>query len=419
MQALIAALLLTASCGGGGGSSSADASDDFPTVDAPTQADSGEIHDAPPADAAGPSEFCPPLAAPTGTTVTVTTPAELIDQAYNAAADTTILIAAGTYALTNTVEVTHSGVTLRSVSGDRDDVVLDFAGNSNPNGISIDAAASEVTIADLTVKNAASNDIGVQGSDRTTLYNLHVLDSVDQLIKVNPVSDGSDDGLLACSLIEYTDSAPDDYTNGISAHDAHDWVVRDNTWRRIRGNVDVYLPTILFWSASSGTRVYRNRLYDCAGGIAFGNASHGAGDHTGGLVANNFIYRGIWGDVGIAMTHATGWTVAYNTVFLAGSSSDGLTWSIEARFADTSGTFAYNLTNMDIISRDSADATMTGNLTDAVEGWFETPASGDLHLTAAATDAIDGGAPLAAVPNDIDGDSRGDSPDVGADERMP
>jgi hypothetical protein len=67
------------------------------------------------------------------------------------------------------------------------------------------------------------------------LYNLHILDINDQLVKVNPRigGGGSDDGLLACSRLEYSTSAPDDYTNGISAHHATDWVVRDNQWYRI------------------------------------------------------------------------------------------------------------------------------------------------------------------------------------------
>ncbi|MFH0901622.1 MAG: hypothetical protein V2A73_13420, partial [Pseudomonadota bacterium] len=276
----------------------------------------------------------------------------------------------------------------------------------------------DVTIADLTVRNVGSNGIAIQGNDRPLLYNLRVVDSGDQLIKVNPVGDGSDNGVLACSLIEYSDTAPDSYTNGISAHNAHGWVVRDNTWRRIRGNTDAYLPTILFWSQSRDTEVVRNRLIDCSGGIAFGNAGHDAGDHLGGLVANNFIYRSLWGDVAIEMTHASSWLVAYNTVFLAGPSPAGLTWSMEARFTDASGSFAYNLTNMEVINRDAATGTMTGNLTNASADWFRDPASGDLHLGPSGSAAIGAGDQLPQVLGDIDGDARGSHPDVGADQHI-
>jgi hypothetical protein len=250
------------------------------------------------------------------------------------------------------------------------------------------------------------------------LYNLHVIDIFDQLIKVNPVGDGSEDGLLACSRLEYTTAAPNEYTNGISAHDAHRWVVRDNAWYRIRTPGNTPVPTILFWSGSSDTVVERNLLVDCYQGIAFGNASHGAGDHTGGVVRNNMIYASMIHDVVIEMVHATGWLVANNTALLL-NPDGGLTWGMEARFADTSGTFAYNLTNMTIWgSRDGASGTLTGNLTSASSGWFVDPASADLHLAPSATSAIDAAATLGTVSDDYDGGSRpaGPAPDVGADE---
>ena len=92
---------------------------------------------------------------------------------------------------------------------------------------------------------------------------------------------------------------------------------------------------------------------------------------------------------------------------------------MEARYADSEGTFAYNLTNLDVwADRDSAQGVAAGNVMDAMSGWFVAPASGNLHLRATAVDAMDKAAPLADVPADIDGDPRptGSAPDVGADE---
>ena len=43
------------------------------------------------------------------------------------------------------------------------------------------------------------------------------------------------DGLVACSTLEYTESAPSDYTNGVDIINGERWVVRDNVLRRIRG----------------------------------------------------------------------------------------------------------------------------------------------------------------------------------------
>jgi hypothetical protein len=160
-------------------------------------------------------------------------------------------------------------------------------------------------------------------------------------------------------------------------------------------------------------------LVDCYQGISFGNASQGGINHTGGVVRNNFIYTssGVTNDVAVEMVHAQDWLVAHNTVLLLGSSS--ATWGIEARYGDSRGTFAYNLTNKNIWpDRDGAQGTLLGNVTSAQASWFVDAASGDLHLRGTATDAIDRAASLVEVSDDFDGDARpiGSAPDVGADE---
>ncbi len=306
---------------------------------------------APPLQAAAPLEvlgpsgyYCPPLPPPEAPTVTISTEQALRHQALHAAPGTTILIAAGTYTMNDYVHLVNNGLALRGGSGKRDDVVLDFGGmDSGHFGILV--SASDVTIADLTIRNAQDHGVSIQGADRPILYNLRVLDTGDQLIKVNPAGNGSEDGLLACSRLEYTTAAPDEYTNGISAHQAHRWVVRDNQWYRIRTPGNAPIPTILFWSGSSDTVIERNLLVDCYQGIAFGNASHGSGDHTGGIVRNNMIYASLPHDTVLDMVHARGWLVAHNTALLL-NPSPGLTWGMEARFPDSTGIFAYNLTNM-------------------------------------------------------------------------
>jgi hypothetical protein len=92
---------------------------------------------------------------------------------------------------------------------------------------------------------------------------------------------------------------------------------------------------------------------------------------------------------------------------------------MEARFSDSQGTFAYNLTNMDIWhDRDGASGVATGNVTNAQTSWFVNASAGDLHLDSTASAAINQAASLASVFDDFDGDPRpiGSSPDVGADE---
>ncbi len=361
---------------------------------------------------------CPPLAAPTGTVITVNTEAELRLQASSAAPDTTIMIQAGTYSMQEYLHVVNDGIVLRGSTGNRGDVILDFGGmDGGYFGILVDG--DDVTIADLTIRNANDHGVSIQGRDRPKLYNLHILDIGDQLVKVNPPTDGSngsEDGLLACSRLEYTTSASDNYTNGISAHQTLRWVVRDNEFRRIRGPSDGG-PAILFWSGSLDTLVERNLLLDCYRGISFGDASHSGIDHTGGIVRNNFIYASLFHDTAIEMVHAQNWLVAHNSVILLNPVS-GLTWGIEARYSESNGTFAYNLTNMDIFhDRDGATASMNGNITDAETDWFvNNAAGGNLHLQSTATEAIDQATHLPSVTDDFDGEQRGVTPDIGADE---
>ena len=357
--------------------------------------------------------YCPPLSPATGNIINISNQADLIDQAYNAPAGSTLLIASGTYNMSNFLHV-NSSVTLRGQSGNRGDVILDFGGmNGGHFGVYVDA--HDVTIADLTIRNATDHGVSVNGVDRPFLYNLHIIDINDQLVKVNaPDNRTSEDGVLACSRLEYSTTAPDNYTNGISAHNAHRWVIRDNEWVRILTNDGTMVPAVLFWSNSSDTIVERNTFVDCGRGVALG-LSNG---HSGGIVRNNFFLFREPHDVAIEMSHATGWLVAHNTALLF-NPANGVTWGMEARFGDTSGTFANNLTNMPIWQdREGANSTMINNVTNAQNSWFVNVSGGDLHLAASATSAIDQASWLTQVTTDYDGDPRslGGAPDIGADE---
>lgn len=359
--------------------------------------------------------YCPALPAATGNIINVNNQADLISELDNAAPNTTILVAPGIYNMSRYLYITSAGVSLRGQTGNRGDVILDFGGMINGHfGILVDGDADDVTIADLTIRNATDHGVAMSGNDRALLYNLHIYDINDQLVKVSSSADGSADGVLACSRLEYTTTAPDNYTNGISAHNAQRWVVRDNEWLRILTDDGTPVPAVLFWNGSADTIVERNKFIDCGRGVALGLSS----GHSGGIVRNNmFLFREAH-DVAIELSHASGWLVAHNTAVLL-NPNPGLTWGMEARFGDTQGTFAYNLTNMPIwLDRDGANASGTGNETNAQNSWFVDVNGGDLHLVAGATAVIDQAAPLAQVPTDFDGDPRliGTAPDIGADE---
>jgi hypothetical protein len=124
-------------------------------------------------------DFCPPLPPPTGDTVTVDTVESLQGAVNGAVPDQTILVADGIYDLDGAyLRFDVPGVTLRSISGDRQSVVLD--GNYVTTEI-VQIVASEVTIADLTLREAYYHPIHVTstaGADTTgtRIYNVHIVD---------------------------------------------------------------------------------------------------------------------------------------------------------------------------------------------------------------------------------------------------
>ncbi len=95
--------------------------------------------------------FCPPLPPPSGTTVNVSSEQQLWNAVNSASPGMTILIADGAYNLAAQgyyLWIDTPGVTLRSASGDRENVILD---DNYQGSETITIAASDVTIADLTV----------------------------------------------------------------------------------------------------------------------------------------------------------------------------------------------------------------------------------------------------------------------------
>ena len=379
---------------------------------------------------------CAPLPPPAGTVVHVSSVAQLQNAVDNLASNTTILIADGVYELTNTLNIRGvDNVALRSASGDRDAVVIRGRGMSNANYGNVPHTvaiydADDVLIADLTLRDAYFHLVqihGEDGSQRPRLYNLHLIDAGEQFVKgstAGPPGPYTDDGIVECSTIEYTDRARSAYTNGVDVLAGANWVIRDNVFRNIRApSGQLAGPAVLMWRNSLNTIVERNLFVECDRAIALGLSAPDANsrdgetvyDHQGGVVRNNFIYRAGAGDVGISVNYARDFKIYHNTAVLNGTFPWG---AIEYRFSVSSGDIRYNLSDAPIWQRDGASATVAGNVTNAQPGWFANAATGDLHLLPSATKAIDQAAILSGVPDDYDGFARpiGPAPDVGADE---
>ena len=372
--------------------------------------------------------LCTPLPPPTGNIVSVSTEAGLWNAVNSSLPNTTILLADGTYNLGQNghyVWITTPNLTLRSASGNREAVILDD--NYSATEI-VTIAASNVTVADLTIKRAGTHPIHVVTSSgantlNTLIYNVHLIDPGQQAIKINRSASGYyvDNGTVACSRLELTsvgrqrvlDRNGSCYTGGVDGHAARNWVIRDNFIQGFWCSGSLSEHAVHMWDNSAGTIVERNQIVDCARGIGFGLGSSG---HTGGLIRNNMLR--VNQDVGIGLETSPETRVYNNTVYTANDYMD----SIEYRFAATAGvSIINNLTNKPVLSRDGGSGIAQNNVTNAQASWFADAAAGDLHLAASISSVVDHGQSLTDVADDFDGDTRpiGLAYDIGADEYSP
>jgi hypothetical protein len=282
-------------------------------------------------------------------------------------------------------------------------------------------ASPDGTIADLTIDGVSDHGIIANyGAHDMLFHNLRIVDSGDQFIKSNPNgADGNDRGIVEYSVFEYRTTGNDFYTEAVDIHAGDGWIVRYNLFRNILAPVGQGLAgnAVLAWNGSSNTVVEGNTFINVARGISLGLVDKSGGfDHQGGLIANNTFYRDpslpqdI--DVPIMVADSPNTKVLHNTVITRGDYPN----AIEYRFASSNGLqIRNNLSDAGIQARDGAAATVSGNTTNAQLNWFVNPTAGDLHLLSSAP-VIDQASVLADVPLDIDGQSRGSNPDVGADE---
>jgi hypothetical protein len=380
----------------------------------------------------------PALAPPAGNVVNVATVSQLQNAVAALSSNTTVLIAPGTYRLTQPLRIRNgvSNVALRGATGNRDDVVLLGSGMRTSGAVDICVTgedATDILIANLSIGEVFYHPIQVKGElgcDRVRLYNLRLFDAGEQFVKGTvdfAAPNGVDNGIVEYCLIEYTTVGPDDgYTNGVDILDGANWVIRYNLFRNIRGSAAAPLtgPAVLMWGGSSNTICESNTFIDCERAIAFGLGPQApfAHSHQGGIIRNNFIYRASAStahpDAGISVWDSPATEVLHNTVIQNGSYPN----AIEYRFPGTTGVvIANNLTDGAIAQRDGASGTLAGNLTNATPAFFVDPSIGDLHLAATAGAAIDQGVNIADCPLDWDGQTRpvGSARDVGADEYRP
>jgi hypothetical protein len=364
------------------------------------------------------SGFCAPIAQTSARVVRVSTARSLEDVVARATRGETILVADGTYQLSRTLEISAPDVTVRGASGDRAKVIVKGQGMTQDPGVGIGINAPGVTVADLTIRDFRNHGIqvrGENGASRFSLFNVHVLDTGQQLLKAS-LSDKpiyADYGSVACSLFSYTDHAPSDYTNGVDALGVKGWVIRDTRFERIRGPASGRYsagPAILMWAASEDTVVERNVVVDSFRGIALGLAAGTASairngersfDHRGGVIRNNVVVNlNAWADEAIEANAAQDVRIEHNTVLVEG----GAGWSIGVRWPSAFAQVRNNLTNRQVLLRNGGRAVVAGNVI-ADRSWFVAPFTADMRVTPPIRPRLE----VAAIPDagaDLDGKTR-------------
>jgi hypothetical protein len=362
--------------------------------------------------------------------VTVDTAEDLLAEVRGIADGTTIIIAPGVYKLPNTLHLQgpSRNIVIRGLTGNPSDVVLMGRGMKNkqygnvPHGILVDNV-QDILIADLTIRDVYFHAITFQGGagcTRPYIYNCHLINSGEQLIKANPDGKGGgvDGGIVERTRMGFVSTSRNWYTNGVDVLGGKGWVIRHCFFANIRApDGELAGPAVLMWKGSADTICESNMFLNCQFGIAFGMSPGDKPDHSGGIIRSNIIFRGEddSGDVGIAVWNSPGTKVLHNTVVLSGTFPN----AIEYRFPGTKDcTIARNVCDGNITRRDRAAATLADNVTEVSKHWFVNLSRGDLHLTPSAEPLLDKVPRLEQVSEDYDGQPRPEREcDLGADER--
>ena len=374
----------------------------------------------------------PPLPAPRGETIHVSSPNELVAACDRIGRGGTILVADGHYRLPRVIVLAGKrNIVIRSASGNPTRAILSGKGwGSQAKGDDIlhIARCDGVTIADLTFADCRSYGIKVEAENAPQdihIYNCRFRDIGVRAIKGSAGQDPSvravKGSVRYCQFTNTRIPPADwlfggDYIAAIDMMALDDWTFSDNVFRDIKGRNGGGRAAIFVWVRSRRVVVERNLIVNCDRGIAFGNPGRSTANIddeqpvyvSDGVIRNNFIVGGP--DCGIELWYANRIKVYNNSIWRPERN-----WHRGIRIGTgTTGTEIVNNIVHGEIRSEGGEAQLRHNLADRLDGYFVDPASGDLALTAAAVRAIDRGVSLPELTEDIRRRSRSGPTDIGA-----
>jgi len=341
--------------------------------------------------------------------------------------NTVLLLEPGTYQLTKTLWVHRDNITIRGNSNRCDEVILrgngmdNAAGDSVPHGVWSNRA--NLKVQNMTIRDVYNDGVIVNGGGSSPeIYNVRMIDNGEQFVKVNALGfgNGVDNGLLAYSVMVYTDGPPKTdhgggihYTNGISLHGGDNWVIRNNRFENFHapdGSPNETTPAVLTWNGAKNTITENNVFVDVDRAIAYGLLDR-AGDHEGGIIRNNMIVMtpGLYSaarrsrsDGSILVWESANTEVYHNTIINNGNQTN----SIQLRFNSNGSKIRNNLMDAPIRDRSSNSFQQSNNVITSSQTIFRNVPIGDLRLTGTAEGITNAVPVLANARFDVDGKAR-------------
>jgi hypothetical protein len=279
----------------------------------------------------------PPLAAPQGEIIRVSTVDALYDAVDRLGSGGTILLADGRFPLSRPLVLAGKrNVAIRGASGDPAKVTIVGQGwesEARNDDLLHIARCESVTIADLTFADCRSYGIKVEAENAPKdihIYNCRFRDIGVRAIKgsagQDPVVRAVKGSIRYCDFENRKVPPADwlfggDYIAAIDMMALEDWTISDNVFRNIKGRNGGGRAAIFIWVRSRRVVVERNLIVNCDRGVAFGNPGQSTANLEGerlvyvadSVIRNNFIAGGA--DCGIELWYADRIQVLHNSIW--------------------------------------------------------------------------------------------------------